>query len=46
MNNEEFIDEIRLIAFGTKDPTFCSLNEVFEEILKRSNEHYSLTEED
>tara|TARA_R110002020_G_scaffold100918_2_gene238253 strand:- start:1207 stop:1347 length:141 start_codon:yes stop_codon:yes gene_type:complete len=46
MTNETFIDEIRMIAFGTKDPTFCSLNEVVEEILQRSNEHYSLTEED
>jgi len=44
MTNEEFINKMRELAFGTKDPSFYSLKEIFDELLNRSNEHYHLKE--
>ena len=45
MTNESFIDEMRTIAFGASETRHeYSLEEVCQEILQRSNEHYRLTE--
>jgi len=42
MNDKNFIDEMRKLAFGTTDPSYYSLQEVFDELLQRSNDHYRL----
>tara|TARA_Y100000592_G_scaffold2495_1_gene3798 strand:- start:11602 stop:11748 length:147 start_codon:yes stop_codon:yes gene_type:complete len=42
MNDKNFIDEMRRLAFGTTDPSYYSLQEVFDELLQRSNDHYRL----
>ena len=44
MTNETFIDEIRMIAFGASETRHdYSLQEIYNEILARSNEHYHLS---
>lgn len=43
MTYEKFIDEMRIIAFGASETrNEYSLEEVINEILQRSNEHYHL----
>ena len=42
---KNFIDEMRVIAFGESETrNDYSLEEIWHEILKRSNEHYHLSE--
>jgi len=42
MNDKNFIDEMRKLAFGTTDPSYYSLQEICDELLERSNDHYRL----
>lgn len=43
MVNEKFVDEMRMIAFGASETRLdYSLQEVCDEILKRSNEHQAI----
>ena len=45
MNDDDFIDEIRVIAFGESETRHdYSLKEICHVILERSNEHYHLSE--
>lgn len=45
MTYENFIDEMRIIAFGASEARHeYSLEKVVKEILQRSNEHYHLSE--
>jgi hypothetical protein len=45
MNDADFIDEIRIIAFGESETRHdYSLIEIHHEILERSNEHYRWSE--